>query len=267
MRLQQPGTKRRTAGPAWRGLLPPAILITAAVWTSAPVWCSAQVADTLALDTLPASSGGGVESAPAADSPAVPYAGALPPSAAEHLDYLISASPTAPGGMGLVAAGMAEAEIALEHVSLAGRNAAALSNMQRHMPHVLHAIDPDEVGRGPGMGFGVVRAARDVLLHIEQIQALDEGLPGVASFHAPYVTRAARGTLARAREAVELARQVQRATSAAAAHRLLERLDETVRGMAYGFDRDGDGRIGYTEDEMGLAQARYHLSLVERLTR
>lgn len=267
MRLRQPGTERRILGPAWRGLLPPAILIAAAVWTSVPVWCSAQVVDTLAVDTRPASSDSPADSAAAADSPATAYAGALPPSAAEHLEYLISTSPAAPGGMGLVAAGMAEAEIAVEHVSLAGRNATDLSNMQRHMAHVLHAIEPDEVGRGPGMGFGVVRAARDILLQIEQIQALDEELPGVASFHAPYVTRAARGTLARAREAVELARQLQRATSAAAAHRLLERLDETVRGMAYGFDRDGDGRIGYTEDEMGLAQARYHLSLVERLTR
>lgn len=222
---------------------------------------TAQVTDTL-TDSLPA-----VDSAATRDSVIVPpYAGPLPRPAAERLDRLVAAAPETPGGMGLIAAGMAEAEIALEHVSLAGRNPGSLSDMQRHMTHVLHAIDPTEVGRGPGMGFGVVPAARGTLLQIEQIRDID-GLPGVASFHAPYVARSARGTLARATEAIDLARQIQRATSAPTAHRLVERLGETVRAMAYGFDRDGDGRVGHIEDEMGLAQARYHLMLVQRLTR
>lgn len=244
-------------------LLVPALLFV-------PAAVTAQVADTLASDTLAVDAlmtdpFQDADSA-AADSNAVPYGAPLLESAAERLRYLTSASPETPGGMGLVATGLAEAEIALEHVSLAGRNAVDLSNMQRHMGHVLHAIDPTEVGRGPGMGFGVVRAARGTLLQIEQLQAL-ESLPGVVSFHAPYLARAARGALARAEEAVELARQVQRASSAAAAHRLVARLDEVVRAMAYGFDHDDDGRIGHTEDEMGLAQVRYHLTLVERLTR
>lgn len=221
----------------------------------------AQVTGTL-TDSLPAA-----DSAATPDSLAErPYAGPLPRPAAERLERLTAASPETPGGMGLIAAGLAEAEIALEHVSLAGRNPGSLSDMQRHMAHVLHAIDPAEVGRGPGMGFGVVAAARGVLLQIEQVQDLDE-LPGVASFHAPFVARAARGTLASADDAIDLARQTQRATSAATAHRLVGRLAETVRAMAWGFDGDGDGRIGHTEDEMGLAQARYHLTLVERLTR
>jgi hypothetical protein len=35
--------------------------------------------------------------------------------------------------------------------------------------------------------------------------------------------------------------------------------------MAYGNDADRDGRIGYAESEMGLAQAGYHLALVRRV--
>lgn len=232
----------------------------------APAASAAQVVDTLTVDTPATHAVQDADGANAADSKAVPYAGPLPVAAAQRLGYLTAASPETPAGMGLIATGLAEADIALEHVSLAGRNAGDLSNMQRHMGHVLHAIDPAEVGRGPAMGFGVVRAARGTLLQIEQLQAL-EGLPGVVSFHGPYLARAARGALARAEEAVELARQVQRASSAAAARRLVERLDQVVRAMAYGFDRDDDGRIGHTEDEMGLAQIRYHLTLVERLTR
>lgn len=247
-------------GSPLRSVLPVAILLLV------PTASTAQVVDTLAVDTLAADPGRATDSVAVPDSQTVPHAGPLPARAAEHLGYVSTVSPETPGGMGLLATGRAEAEIALEHVSLAGRNAADLSNMQRHMSHVLHAIDPTEVGRGPGMGFGVVRAARGILLQIEQVQEVD-GLPGVVSFHAPYVARAVRGTLARADEAIDLARRIQRTTSAATAHRLVGRLAETVRAMAYGFDRDDDGRIGYTEDEMGLAQARYHLTLMERLTR
>lgn len=254
----------------------PRSVLLAAVLLHAPAASTAQVVDTLAVDTLAADTLGvdtpgadprrDTDSVPAPDSRATPYAGPLPAPAADRLAHLATASTETPGDMGFVAAGMAEAAIAAEHVSLAGRNAADLSNMQRHMSHVLHAIDPTEVGQGPGMGFGVVAAARGILLEIEQVQGLD-GLPGVVSFHAPYVARAARGTLGRADEAIGLARQIQRATSAAAAHRLVERLADTVRAMAYGSDRDEDGRIGHTEDEMGLAQVRYHLRPVERLTR
>lgn len=220
-------------------------------------------ADSLAVDTLGASA---MDSAAVGDSLDGGYAGPLPEDAATRVGYIMVSDPRTPDQLGLVATGMAEAEIAAQHVALAGRDTTNLFNMQRHMAHVLHAIDPGEVGQGPGLGFGVVRAAEAVLAHIEEVRLLDD-LPGVMDFHAPWVARAARGTLARADEAVALARQVQRASGPAEGHRLVEGLADAVRAMAYGFDRDGDGRIGYTEDEMGLAQVRYHLELVRRVAR
>lgn len=207
-------------------------------------------ADTLAADT----------------PPDVPYAGPLPQEAATQVGYITRAYPEAPGGTGLIDAGTAEARIAMEHVALAGRDPTDLSSMSRHMAHVLHAIDPAEVGTGPGMGYGVKRAAQAVASHAEQLAAMQE-VPGVLAFHAPHAARAARGAIVQADEAIELARQVQRATSATTARRALRRLADVVRWMAYGGDRDEDGRIGHSEGESGLAQARYHLSLVERLTR
>ncbi|MDX1495115.1 MAG: hypothetical protein R3253_13685 [Longimicrobiales bacterium] len=245
--------------------------------------CLVVAAPLMVAGQLPDSMPPGAAEADSIDSSAA-YTGPLPRPAREALAYILTSSPDTPNGMGLLAVGMAEAEIAAEHVALAGRDTTSLSNMQRHMSHVLHAVDPAEVGQGPGMGYGVRRAARQILEQarlLEGLAATDPGsmgvesedpgieseVPGVLRYHAPWVARAARGTIARTQEVTELARQVQRASSARAAHRLVERLANAVRAMAHGYDADGDGRIGHTEAEMGLAQVRHHLSIVERLTR
>lgn len=272
-------------------MLPPravAAVAVAVLWVVAlavPTTTGAQVVDSLAL---PAGEADSLESSDA-------YAGPLPRPAADAVGYILTSSPDAPGGMGLLAVGMAEAEIAADHVALAGRDSTNLSNMQRHMSHVLHAVDPSEVGQGPGMGYGVRRAARQILEQARQLEGTGqtgqlEGMeqaprpealapaavgevdaegdvPGVLRYHAPWVARAARGTMARTDEVTDLARQVQRASSAVAAHRLVERLADAVRAMTYGYDADDDGRIGHTENEMGLAQVEHHLRIVERLTR
>ncbi len=259
-----------------RGELHAQVVDTTLVADTALALDSLATADPLAPDTL-------LQDRPAADalaraadplaadtlgddpSPGVPYGGPLPPEAATQLGYVIRAYPEAPRGVGLIDAGMAEARVAMEHVALAGRDSTDLSGMTRHMAHVLHAIDPVEVGSGPGAGYGFRRAARGVAAHAEQLAEMRE-VPGVVTFHAPHAVRAARGAVLQADDAIDLARQVQRATSAAAARGLLRRLADAVRWMAYGGDRDGDGRIGHTEAESGLAQARYHLALVERVT-
>lgn len=220
------------------------------------------------VDSIPVRAGGDslvatVEAT--ADTLEQSYAGRLPPTAANALAYILSAAPDTPGGMGLLDTGRAEAEIALQHAAFAGRDSTDLGNMQRHMAHVIHAVDPGQGSQGPGMGYGVKQAARQIVAQIEGARNV-EGVPGVLSFHAPRVAMAARGTMARVDEVVALARQVQSAGSASTGNRLVKRLADAVRAMAYGFDRDGDRRIGQTEDEMGLAQVGHHLELVERLT-
>lgn len=231
------------------------------VWVG-PAPVAAQIADTM----LVADSVSRVDSVTlVADSLLEPpYDAPLPEQSVLHLDHITGAYGDTPGGMGLIPTGMAEAEIAAEHVRLAGRDSTDLSNMTRHMAHVLHAIDPNEVGQGPGLGYGVKRAARGVLTHVA-LATDGEGVPGVLRFHAPYIESAARGAIGRADEAIEVARRVQRSTSAREAYRLIRQLDHLVRAMAYGDDRDGDGRIGYTQSESGLAQATYHLTLVRRV--
>jgi len=194
----------------------------------------------------------------------MPVRAPLPDVVLTHLAYLTEAFAEAPGGMGLIPAGMAEAEIAAEYVRLAGQDSNNLDQMVQNMAHVLHAIDPNEVGNGFGLGYGVRRAAESVITNIEVVVNSEE-VPENVLFHLSYATGAASGALLRAEQAIALARQIQRATDPEVALPMIETLAELVRAMAYGDDADGDGRIGYSAMESGLAQATYHLTLLRRV--
>jgi len=188
----------------------------------------------------------------------------LPEEVITHLAHLTTAFFDTPQGMGIIPAGMAEASIAAEYVQIAGRDSQSLRTMTGNMQNVLHAIDPNEVGNGAGLGYGFKRAAQDVLAHIELAMAV-EGASSTVLFHGPYVVRAATGAISRADDAIAMARQVRGGQSAEITLPRVERLADLVRAMAYGDDRDGDGRIGQVESEVGLAQAWYHLNLIYRV--
>lgn len=187
----------------------------------------------------------------------------LPEEVIMHMSHLLTTFSDTPGGMGLIETGIAEAGIAAEYVRIAGQDSLNLRNMTSNMIHVIHAIDPSLVTNGQGLGYGVKRAAQAVAMHAELATAV-EGVNDNFLFHGPYIAAAGRGALRRADAALGMARRVQSATDPESALRLLDRLAILVRAMAYGFDADDDGRIGFNEEEFGLAQARYHLDTVRR---
>ena len=197
-------------------------------------------------------------------SDAIQYQTTLPEAVVTHLGHITTAFFDTPSGMGILPVGMAEAAIAKEYAWLAGQDSADILNMTENMSHVLHAIDPVEVGAGFGLGYGFKRAAEGVIAHIELAETSD-GVSETVLFHAPFVNRAARGSLVRADEAIAMARRIQRATDPVETLPLIEELRDLIRAMAFGTDRDRDGRIGQTEPEAGLAQAWYHLQLLYRV--
>lgn len=188
----------------------------------------------------------------------------IPDQAAAHLDHLTTAFSTTPDGVGIVQAGMAEAYVALEYAWLAGRDSADVRAMSSAMTHVLHAIDPSAGPGGAGLGFGFRRAAEAVIQHIDLALAV-EGVPEHLAFHGPYIRRAAEGAVARSYDVEGLARRIRGGSNPATTLALIEDLRPMLRAMAYGTDSDRDGRIGHTADEVGLAQAWYHLSLLYRV--
>lgn len=201
--------------------------------------------------------GGTVAAAPMPPMPMTLPAGPL----GTHLGHVAEAFGDTPMKRGLLPTAAAEARIAATHAALAARNQTVLEAMQTHAGHVLHAVDPAEGSTGPGLGYGVKRAALGVVAHIEMAGAAAGAPPAVAT-HAGHVATAARNTVERCDQIVALVRRIQAATSAADATALVGQLVWLTDELTTGRDADADARIDWKEKEGGLHQADEHLQLL-----
>lgn len=201
---------------------------------------------------------------------AVALVGALPSFAEAqtnpvhaHIGHAADAFRGTPDGMGLLPTAVAEAEIALQHATLAARDPSSLEGMQRHMAHVINALDPSEVENGPGLGYGVLAAAEGAARHTE-LAAASEGASDGVKTHATHVATAARSAANHARAAIELAEDIQDAEDAETAATMLAELTALTDAVLNGMDADGDGRTGWQDGEGGLVQATTHMGLMKR---
>lgn len=196
----------------------------------------------------------------AAASPAV-HAQSNPAHA--HIGHAADGFRGTPDGMGLLPTAAAEIETAVSHAGYAAGDPNNLGSIQRHMPHVIHALDPSVVENGPGAGYGVKAAASGAARHIE-LAAAAEGASDNVKTHATHVATAASNAVTWTDEAVALAQEIQDASDAETATELLHELIQTLEAIQNGTDANGDGRTGWQEGEGGLAQAQQHLNLLKR---
>lgn len=180
-----------------------------------------------------------------------------------HVHHVADAFRGTPDEMGLLPTAMAEAEIALQHATLASQDPSDLDAMKRHAGHVRHALDPSAVESGPGLGYGAVRAAERTAHYISLAAASVGATPPVQT-HAEHVETAARNAVANGEAAMELSQEILESEDADAAAELLEEMLDLITAMVEGVDADGDGQVGWQEDEGGLAQAETHLALLRR---
>ncbi len=178
-----------------------------------------------------------------------------------HLGHVVNSFFDTPNNQGLLPVATTEAKTAATHAALAARTPTNLDAMKLHAGHVLNAIDPAIVATGPGLGYGLKKAAAGVAAHIE-LAAKSQGASPNVVLHAAHVATSARNTIARAEQAIALAKQIQAATSATDAAALLNQLVSLTAQFMTGADANGDGRIGWQENEGGLQQAQEHMTLL-----
>lgn len=178
-----------------------------------------------------------------------------------HLGHVAEAFGPTPEGRGLLPTAIAEARVAAQHAELAARDLENLEAMQLHAGHVLHAVDPSLIERGPGAGYGVKAAAEGVVNHL-QMAMDDESASENLRTHGLHVVSSARTTVTRAERMAELAEQIRAAGSAAEAAPLVEQLHELSEQLLAGEDADGSGTVSWREGEGGLEQAETHLGLL-----
>lgn len=186
----------------------------------------------------------------------------VPPGpAGVHIGHVVNGFNETPTLQGLLPAAMAEARIAIQHAMLAGRQPTNLEYMKTHAGHVIHALNPAVIAMGPGLGYGVTKAATGTASHIE-LAAAAQGAPPAVSLHAKHIATAARNVVDRAGAALAIAQKVQAATTAAEAAALVSQLTSAVEQLIAGVDVNGDGRITWEQGEGGLQQADEHVKLM-----
>ena len=124
-------------------------------------------------------------------------------------------------------------------------------------------IDPSEISSGPGLGFGVKPAAVGASRHI-RMAADSEGASGNVTTHTQHVETSANNTVQRADKLIALAKAIQEATTVASAATAAERLNTLAAQLISGHDANGDGRIGWQENEGGLQQAEQHANIMKK---
>jgi hypothetical protein len=186
----------------------------------------------------------------------------VPPGpAGVHIGHVVNGFNETPTLQGLLPAAMAEARIAVQHAGLAGRQPTNLEYMKTHAGHVIHALNPAVINMGPGLGYGLTKAAAGVSTHIDLAAAAQGASPAVV-MHAKHIATAARSVGERASAAVVIAQKVMSATTAAEAAALVSALTSAVEQLIAGVDLNGDGRITWEQGEGGLQQADEHIKLM-----
>lgn len=178
-----------------------------------------------------------------------------------HIGHVVYNWAKTPGGIGLLTAAEKEVEIAIQHARLANENWRNLKSMKNHIQHVLHALDPDYVAKGPGTGFGLIRAAGNAAKHIRLAASSADASEAVKT-HAKHVSAAAQNAAARGDRIIGLSRRVTNATSSQEAHQTVKAILDQLHMIKKGFDVDSDGKVTWDAPEGGLAQARQHINLM-----
>jgi hypothetical protein len=180
-----------------------------------------------------------------------------------HIGHVADGWRGTPDGMGLLPTATAEARIAAQHAQLAVSAGTNLAGIKTHTAHVQHAINPEAVESGPGMGYGVLPAARGAVTHIG-LASQAEGASDNVKLHATHISTAAGNAVQWSERALGLAEQIQSASDASRAAELAQEMHTLLQHVVSGHDANGDGNIGWQEGEGGLQQAQTHLTLLKR---
>lgn len=178
-----------------------------------------------------------------------------------HIGHVVNGFSDTPNMQGLLPVAMAEVQTAIQHATLAARTPTNLDAMKLHAGHVINALDPSLVAAGPGLGYGMKKAALAAATHIE-LAAKAQGVSPNVVTHSMHVATAARSAAARADQVIAMAQKIQAAMTAEEAAALVNQLGPLAQQILSGVDANSDGRVTWEQAEGGLQQAQEHVTLM-----
>lgn len=178
-----------------------------------------------------------------------------------HIGHVTTGFQGTPNGQGLLPTALGEAKVAAQHAALALKSEGNLDQMKLHVGHVLHALDPSAEPKGPGLGYGLTRAAQGVAQHI-QLAAKAEGASKNVMTHSTHVATSAGNVVTWSAEIVAMAKEIRAATDATAAAGHVAHINMLAQQIVSGVDADKNGQVGWQAGEGGLQQAETHMNLL-----
>jgi hypothetical protein len=170
-----------------------------------------------------------------------------------HFNHVATAFNGAPGGRGLVVTTAMEVNTAMLYANFAAGNPTNLDAMKTNVRNVLHALVPEQGVKGPGLGFGVKRAAEAVVTHIE-LAMKSPGASVILGKLGPHVAQSGRAVAARAQEMAGITERVLAAQTAAQAAPLVGQLRALALQLDLGRDVNGNGQVEMNAVEPGMNQ-------------
>lgn len=178
-----------------------------------------------------------------------------------HIGNIVNSFADAPKKEGLLAVAVAESRTAVQHATLGARASTDLAAMKTHAGHVLNALDPSLQPMGPGLGFGLKKAAAGIASEIDAAAKVNGASQNVI-VHANHIATSAKNTSTRVDQAIALCQKIAAASDAAAASALMNQLVSLTSQFQPGADANNDGRVGWQENEGGLQQVEEHAKLM-----
>lgn len=178
-----------------------------------------------------------------------------------HIGHVISGWKGTPDDKGLLPTALAEAEIAAKHAGLGAADLDSLESMKLHAGHVLHAIDASTTAKGPGLGYGLLKASNGTVKHITLASESSDASAGVKT-HTTHVVTSSNNVIERAMQAIIEADAIISSTTAAEAAPHATKLAEITQQILKGHDANGDGKVSWQKGEGGLYVADKHMGFI-----
>jgi len=127
---------------------------------------------------------------------------------------------------------------------------------------VMNAIDPTMMAKGPGLGYGVKKAAQGVATHAANA-ANAPGANAMVKLHSTHVQAAANNVVAMCDDIMGIAHKIAMTTSLDEAKMLAQEMATKTQELTSGVDANKDGKINWDKPEGGLAQAEQHANFMK----
>ena len=125
----------------------------------------------------------------------------------------------------------------------------------------MHAVDPSVEPKGPGLGYGVIKAAGGAAKHVG-FSAKSEGASKNVKTHAVHVETSAKNVVTWGKLIVRLGKKVKKAKTAGQAAPMVKKIKQLATRLAAGDDVNGDGKVTWVASEGGLKEAKKHMGFM-----